>query len=528
MDPEPYTKKFVPCQVGPHIYENTGELVWSGACKFQNRNAFDFRPVDGGSEPRLSLILGDVLETAAGMKGMYVILNSSYQTVQAFPAPAGSSMIDMHELKVLDGGQRALVIAQKAQLVDTNPIAGAVGAMWVLNNGFLEVDMTTGGTVFEWWALDFVDLGESYSVSPRGPGTFESPWDFFHLNSIDKNRDGDYLISARNANTVYKISRSTKEVLWRLGGRTSTFQLEGFNFSKQHDARFRPSGNASGTSISLLNNAADDEKPGATSAVLLISLDESTMPFTARLKQQWIRQDGKISRTRSNAQFLDNGNVFANWADRGYINEFTADGRCVLEARWLSGRLNTYRAFKANFAGHPSEPPVLSAHAYGTTSETMTTVFHVSWNGATDVASWAFWGSLAGSPADIKPVGSVTKSGFETMYMAAGLFRMSYAEARDARGISLGRSPITNTTIPRAVLDLLGSISLPATPGASPSAVTPPLTELRYSTGSNAVGTPRVVYDVLSTPYAMAVLSMIVLAFFFRQYLRRRSFRLRS
>ncbi|KAK0257262.1 hypothetical protein LTS09_007737 [Friedmanniomyces endolithicus] len=462
------------------------------------------------------------------MKGMYVILNSSYQTVQALPAPAGSSMIDMHEFEVLEGGQRALVIAQKAQLLDTNPIAGTVGAMWVLNNGFLEVDMMTGGTVFEWWALDYVDLGETYTVPPRGPGTFESPWDFFHLNSIDKNRDGDYLISARNANTVYKISGSTKEVLWRLGGRTSTFQLEGFNFSKQHDARFRPSGNTSGTSISLLNNAAHDDELESTSAVLLFSLDESTMPFTARLEQKWSRLDGKVSRTRSNAQFLDNGNVFANWADRGYINEFTADGRCVLEARWLSGRFNNYRAFKAHFAGYPSEPPVLSAHAYGTTLETMTTVFHVSWNGATDVTSWNFFGSLAGSPADVRPVGSVTKSGFETMHMAAGLFRMSYAEARDAHGVSLGRSPITSTTISPAVLDLLGKISLSATPGAPPSAVTSPLTESRYSTSSDAVGTSRVMYDVLSTPYAIAVLSMIVLACFLRKFLKWRSLRLRS
>lgn len=24
LEPEPYTKKFIPCQVGPHIYDNTG------------------------------------------------------------------------------------------------------------------------------------------------------------------------------------------------------------------------------------------------------------------------------------------------------------------------------------------------------------------------------------------------------------------------------------------------------------------------------------------------------------------------
>jgi hypothetical protein len=32
------------------------------------------------------------------------------------------------------------------------------------------------------------------------------PWDYFHINSVDKDDAGDYLISARHTSTVYKFS----------------------------------------------------------------------------------------------------------------------------------------------------------------------------------------------------------------------------------------------------------------------------------------------------------------------------------
>src|SRR5947207_11668027 len=31
------------CPFGPHIVDGNGELVWGGACQFDNKNVFDFR-----------------------------------------------------------------------------------------------------------------------------------------------------------------------------------------------------------------------------------------------------------------------------------------------------------------------------------------------------------------------------------------------------------------------------------------------------------------------------------------------------
>lgn len=57
------------------------------------------------------------------------------------------------------------------------------------------------------------------------------------MSSIDRFPSGDFLISARHTDAIYKISRATGSILWQLGGVNSSFKLEGFNFSGQHDAR---------------------------------------------------------------------------------------------------------------------------------------------------------------------------------------------------------------------------------------------------------------------------------------------------
>ena len=68
-------------------------------------------------------------------------------------------------------------------------------------------------------------------------------FDYFHVNSIELAGDGDLIVSARNTWAIYKISRRTGEVLWRLGGKKSDFQMgKGTVFAWQHDARHHGAG----------------------------------------------------------------------------------------------------------------------------------------------------------------------------------------------------------------------------------------------------------------------------------------------
>ena len=277
---------------------------------------------------------------------------------------------------------------------------------------------------------------------------------------MDKTRDGDYLISARYTNTIYKVSGIDGSIMWRLGGKRSDFQLlDGLNFTSQHDVRVR-SENDTVTLITIFDNASDDDDRQPPSSRCsngkLVALYTATSPMTAKLIQQWDRPDGLLTDRRGNTQVLLNGNVVLNWGDRGYLSEFTADGRRLVDAEYISSRFGNYRAYKFNFTGSPTEPPALKTYAYGSgaSADDMVTVFYVSWNGATEVASWNFYGTQDAS-ARLSMIGSATKSGFETSYMSPRYIKYTYVEAVSADGKSLGRSEVQETILPNGLDEIL-------------------------------------------------------------------------
>jgi hypothetical protein len=69
-----------------------------------------------------------------------------------------------------------------------------------------EIDIATGRVVFEWHSYPSVPEKDSV-ISP--PTTPDTSYDYFHLNAIDVDTDGNLLVSARNTSTVYKLDRRT-------------------------------------------------------------------------------------------------------------------------------------------------------------------------------------------------------------------------------------------------------------------------------------------------------------------------------
>ena len=82
----------------------------------------------------------------------------------------------------------------------------------------LELDIATGKVLFEWSSLDHVQPDESVlpiNSGQAGSGYNSSDaWDYFHINSVDKDADGNYLISARDACAVHKINGTDGEIIW--------------------------------------------------------------------------------------------------------------------------------------------------------------------------------------------------------------------------------------------------------------------------------------------------------------------------
>ena len=180
---------------------------------------------------------------------------------------------------------------------------------------------------------------------------------------------------------------------------------------------------------------------------MIVALDTSSKPMSARVIQQYSRPDGKLTNLRGNTQVLPDGGAFISWSTQGYLSEYAADGRCILEAEFLSPRFNTYRAYKFNFTGFPEELPMLKVYAYEVGLLQWGTAFHVSWNGATEVAKWKFY-SVHEESSELVLLGSAKKQGFETSFMSTINVGCSWAEAISENGTVLGKSATQMTTYP--------------------------------------------------------------------------------
>ena len=112
----------------------------------------------------------------------------------------------------------------------------------MINGVVQEIDIRTGKVLFQWNSEDHVPFSQSEQPLPASPST---PWDWFHVNAVHIDADGNLLIDARDTWTTYKVNRFTGNIIWQLGGKDSSFKLRaapgqsldnaGEIFAWQHD-----------------------------------------------------------------------------------------------------------------------------------------------------------------------------------------------------------------------------------------------------------------------------------------------------
>ena len=443
LDPEPY------------IYDTWGNLVWSGVSWHGPRVVHAPRPCQYHGEDHMCFFTGT--QHQGFSRGHGVIMDKHYRTVKTIEAYGAGTSSDMHEFKMTPyshGTSMLTTVYQPRQYdLTTNPKFNIKGGMgWIAEGVFQEIEIDTGRLLFEWRSLDHIDPGEvwtwPHSTDTSGEGTTEwHPWDYFHLNSIDKNKDGDYLLSARHACAIYKISGKDGSVIWRMGGSKPDFEQTNFVFSYQHHARWISENNTH-TVLSFYDNAAnifnstDDHSHG-----LIVEIDH--MERKATMLKRWGAPDTKggiRSNSQGSMQILPDGNVHIGWGEKAFWSEHTPEGLPVLYAKlaYPASGVPSYRSGKYNWTGIPLTKPALwtfSKYGQGKTA------FYVSWNGATEVRSWNFFTSDSPSgPWTL--VGNEPKFGFETLHWAKDYAEWTYAQALDAAGRVLEDSAIARTFVP--------------------------------------------------------------------------------
>ncbi|KAJ5972270.1 uncharacterized protein N7479_002188 [Penicillium vulpinum] len=446
MGPDPPSSLYEQYQIGPHIYDGEGRLIWTGSQQFDNRNVFDFKVVNSlGPDPHLSMVLQHSWDSKVDT-GYGLVLTNDYKVQRKLPLRADLGVFDIHEFNILEDGKTALVTLYLSHEITLEEFGRPKEPTWLETGGYAEIDMNTA-EVIQWWdSFDHIPLPETVHYSRYSPAEGLPGWDYVHINSVDKNEIGDFLISSRFTNTIYLISCIDGNIMWRLGGKYSDFEQD-FTFSKQHDAKFVES-NGTHHIISFLNNASDEEfNEENMSSSLFVELDTGARPMTAKAIRRYNRPDHQLSRLRGNTQLLPNDNVFTCWSKEGYISEHAADGELLMTANFTSSRYSSYRGYKFDFIGRPSTPPDVVASVYGTDETNMVTTFWVSWNGATDVAEWNFYAQASEFDAPVL-IGKTPRSDFETMYIARGYLDWVSAEAVDVNGTVLGRSEMHRSKYP--------------------------------------------------------------------------------
>jgi hypothetical protein len=280
--------------------------------------------------------------------------------------------------------------------------------------------------LFEWRSLDHVALEETYAAPPGATPT--APFDYFHVNSIDVMPDGDLLVCGRNTWALYKISRATGAIAWRLGGKRSNFLLEqGAKFYWQHDARM-----LTPNTLALFDDGAS---PAMEQESRGIVLDVDSQRMTVKLARQYTHPAALLAPNQGSMQVLSNGGAFVGWGAEPYFSEFDGNGQLVLDGR-LPNNVQSYRAYLQEWAGAPTELPALVVRPSAVGGSTV----YMSWNGATEVTNWQIL--AGGDAASLKNVARSHRTGFETTTAVASNGPYFVAVAMDRAGRELGRSPV--------------------------------------------------------------------------------------
>jgi hypothetical protein len=395
---------------GPMIVEQNGSLVWFHPLPAgDDATSLRVQQLDG--KPVLTWWQGRILEVGFG-QGEDVIDSTAYQRIGAVHAGNGYHA-DLHEFRLTSEG---------TAWIDTfDPIDMNLSAYGGLRDGVItdsviqEIDVKTGLVMWEWHALGHIPIGESHNPAPKA----SYPWDYVHVNSISPggtgpglavgtagaDEPGNVLLSSRNTWTLYDVEERSGQIRWRLGGEHSSFKLgPGTRTYWQHDVEWQPGG-----LISVFDNGSDPPKEKQSRGLLL---DPNPQTHTVTLVKQFTNPTKTLlASSQGNTLSLPGGDWLMGYGGLPNFTEYDSSGHVLLDGT-LGKNVQDFRTYLYPWSGQaPGVPSVIATPAAGGTIAVA-----VSWNGATEVASWQV---LAGaSPSALAPAATAAKSGFQTSIAA--------------------------------------------------------------------------------------------------------------
>ena len=368
------------------ILENSGELVYYQTLSLPG---FDFK-----KQPNGLLTYYDI------PSGSFKALDPAYEVVDSFAAGNGYPT-DVHDLQVLPDNGHALLLIYDRQQMDMSQIApGGVPTATVVGLVIQELDAAKN-VVFQWRSWDH------FYITDTLMSLTTQTVDYVHGNAVERDYDGNILISSRNLSEITKINRQTGEIIWRLGGKRNQFTFTNNDPNLyQHDIRRLPNGH-----VTLFDNGPT-RSPVEYSRAVEFDLDEENKVATS--VWEYRNSPDIFSEAMGSAQRLPNGNTLVGWGSTGNpaITEVKPDGTKALEMGFADSQVS-YRAFRFPWEGFPNWMPTCILK-----SESITSTLYCSWNGATNIAYYRIYAGMDPEPTTL--IGVETKTGFEMSYDVTG------------------------------------------------------------------------------------------------------------
>jgi hypothetical protein len=406
---------------GPMIVNGKGQVVWFDPLP-PTVVAADFRIQTYLGQPALTFWEGKIID-GTGI-GEDVIMNSSYQIIKTIKAENGYSA-DLHEFLLADSGTvdwttSFSTIGWNAKS-DGGPKDGAI-----LDSVVQEIDIATGNVLFEWHSLDHAPLSLS-----NQPYSDTAVYDYFHVNAIEPLKSGIVLVSSRNTSTVYGVAQDTGKVLWRLGGKESSFTMgAGARFNLQHNPQMHGS-----NTISIFDDEDVSPKDAPARAIFL---HLNFKAHKATLERAYTHS-GLVVPAQGNVQLLANGDVVVGWGSGSTTSEFSKSGKLLFNG-YFGTTLTSYRAYLEKWVGTPTTAPSVATSKGSNGDLTV----YASWNGSTQTRSWEVLGGA--DATDLTTLATAKSNGFQAGIQLTSTPAVVQVVAEGSNGQALRSSAVVGTS----------------------------------------------------------------------------------
>jgi hypothetical protein len=243
--------------------------------------------------------------------------------------------VDHHDYVELPGGGWALLTYPLVPMQDLDVLDGVLGQEFheddSIVDGVIQEMNASGEVVWDWATMDHFEYEEvtfpqRFALYPNEPNGGEV--DVWHLNSLHRVADGtgDFVVSARHLDAIFRVDRATENVDWILGGNAAVDRPERLEIvgdplggpRRPHDARLN------GDVLTLFDNRAGTAGPARAVAY---RIDDDPGDMTATLLWEIREPGGRPSLGLGSARAAGDGSVLVDWgALQPMFQEFAPDG----------------------------------------------------------------------------------------------------------------------------------------------------------------------------------------------------------